>query len=125
MGEQKGSSFRDLQVWKLSIQLVADVYAVADQLPDSEKFGVRSQLCRAVVSIPSNIAEGQGRRSGGDFARFLRISLGSCRECQSLLEVCKVLGYIEDFADLDVQMEEISRMLNGLMRSVENRVAKH
>lgn len=124
MNSTKASSFRNLEVWKLAIALVPDIYQIAESLPESEKFGIRSQLCRAVISVPSNIAEGQGRRSGADFSRFLRIALGSCRECQSLLDVCIVLGYIAEFEAIDDRLEQIPRMLHGLMKSVENRPAK-
>ena len=78
--------------------LLADVYRVAARLPSAERWGLGSQMRRAAVSIPTNIAEGFGRRSHGDFARFLTIAEGSLRELQTLLEAVVLLGYLEEEA---------------------------
>jgi len=76
----KCRSYRDLEVWKLAIDFVKQVYAVTHNFPASEKFGLINQIRRAAVSIPSNIAEGQGRNSTKEFRQFLAISLGSLAE---------------------------------------------
>lgn len=116
--QQKGS-FQELEVWQLAIQTGLDLYAVAGRLPDSEKFGLRSQLTRAAVSISSNIAEGHGRRTNPEFIRFLRISLGSARECQSLLVFMERLSFIESVEAEMNQLESIARMIFALIRRLE------
>jgi four helix bundle protein len=90
--EQKGyksRSYRDLEVWKLSIDFVKQVYQVTHNFPASENFGLSNQIRKAVVSIPSNIAEGQGRNSSQEFRQFLAISLGSVAECETKLIISK------------------------------------
>ncbi len=95
--EQKGyksRSYRDLEVWKLSIDFVKKVYQVTHNFPASEKFGLINQIRRAAVSIPSNIAEGQGRNSTKEFKQFLAISLGSLAELETQLIIAKEIEYL-------------------------------
>lgn len=87
-------SYRDLTVWQKAIQLVAMVYGVTKAFPPEENFGLTNQMRRCAVSIPSNIAEGQGRSSSKDFERFLRISLGSLAELDTQMEISKRLGFV-------------------------------
>tara|TARA_R110000772_G_scaffold239999_1_gene352107 strand:+ start:124 stop:483 length:360 start_codon:yes stop_codon:yes gene_type:complete len=87
-------NFRDLEIWKDSIKLVKVVYELTSALPDTEKFGLISQMNRCSVSIPSNIAEGCSKDSQKDFIRFLQISLGSAFELETQLEVCIELDFI-------------------------------
>ncbi|WP_439181610.1 four helix bundle protein [Carboxylicivirga taeanensis] len=82
-------TFRELLVWQKSMDFVTEAYNVTAGFPDDEKFGLTNQLRRASVSIPSNIAEGFGRKSDGDFSRFLSIALGSSFEVQTQLEIAK------------------------------------
>jgi len=89
-------NFRDLDIWKDSIILVKEVYALIDLLPEAERFGLKSQISRCVISIPANIAEGCSKDSQKDFVRFLHISLGSAFELETHLVVCKELSFIED-----------------------------
>lgn len=105
------ADFRELEVWKVARDAVGELYRVAAELPETEKYGIRSQLTRAAVSIPSNIAEGHGRESDLDFARFLRISQGSARECQSPLEIARYLGQISETDKADELLDRVSRML--------------
>lgn len=113
--------FQDLQVWQKSFQFATEVYRAVEAFPDSEKFGLRSQLTWAAVSISSNIAEGHGRKSSADFVRFLRISMGSCRECQSLLLICHELGYLKDpNKQLFESAEEIAKMIAGLIKHLQS-----
>jgi four helix bundle protein len=113
------SSFQGLTVWKKSIELVVRIYEVSEVLPEREKYGIVSQMRRAAVSIPSNIAEGHGRRSDGDFARFLRISLGSCRELQTLLIVSEKLKFLEFDSSTTDACEEIAKMLSSLIQKLK------
>ena len=84
---------KDLDVWKLSIQLVKDIYQLSSKFPSEEKFGLVAQIRRAVVSIPSNIPEGEARNSDKDYIRFLYISLGSLSEIETQLIIAEELGF--------------------------------
>ena len=86
--------FEKLEVWKLGMDLVSDVYKIAGKFPDEEKFSLTSQIRRAAISVPLNIAEGSARRSKKEFASFVRIALGSLVEVKTCLEIAKNLGYI-------------------------------
>jgi four helix bundle protein len=86
-------TYRDLIAWQVSMQLVADVYRLAAQLPSVERYGLASQARRAALSIPLNIAEGFGRKSRRELSRFLSIAEGSLREVQTLFEVMILLEY--------------------------------
>jgi four helix bundle protein len=85
---------RDLIVWQVSMELVAEVYRLAARLPAIERYGLASQLRRAGLSIPLNIAEGVGRRSQRELSRFLTIAEGSLREVQTVVEVIAMLAYL-------------------------------
>lgn len=98
------------------MEVAANVYRLVQDLPDVEKFGIRSQLCRAAVSISSNIAEGHGRGSNADFARFLRISMGSLREVQSLLALATILHLLPESEDTEQLLDRTARMLYGLIK---------
>ncbi|MCK0161748.1 four helix bundle protein [Allomuricauda sp. F6463D] len=87
-------NFRELNVWKDGRVLVKDIYILTNFLPDSERFGLISQIQRSVISIPSSIAEGCGKYSQKDFVRFLQISLGSAYELESHIILCKDLNFI-------------------------------
>ena len=89
---------RDLIAWQVSMELVTEVYRLALQLPAIERYGLSSQLRRAAVSIPLNLAEGFARRSRRDFSRFLLVANGSLRELQTLVELIAMLGYLSPVA---------------------------
>jgi four helix bundle protein len=117
-------SFRDLTVWQKAMDLVAEVYRDTDGFPKSELYGLTSQLRRALVSIPANIAEGRGRRSARSYLHFLDIAYGSMAESETLLELAARLGYLPD-ARLTAhlgRLTEIGRMLNGLIAALEQRL---
>ena len=99
-------SFKELDIWKDSISIVKQVYSLIEKLPDSEKFGLKSQISRCVVSIPANIAEGCAKDSQKDFVRFLQISLGSSFELETHLIICKELLLIstEDEKELNEKL---------------------
>lgn len=114
-------SYRDLIVWQKSMQLVTDVYRLTRDLPKEEQYGLLSQIRRSAVSIPSNIAEGYGRKSTSDYIRFLQISRGSLYELQTQIEICLNLDFLsrQDFDDIYEKSSEIERMLNGLIKKVK------
>jgi four helix bundle protein len=101
---------------------VKEVYAISSQYPASEQYGLTSQTRRCAVFIPSNIAEGYGRNSTSDYVRFLRVSSGSLYELQTQLEIAMNLKYItyNDFSNMKNISNEISKMLFGLIRSIES-----
>ena len=109
---------KDLLVWKKSIELVTEVYALTKSFPEEEKFGLTNQLRRAAVSIPSNIAEGAARNSKKEFVRFLSIALGSSAELQTQLLISKNLEYLSEQNKLILEFEAVSKMISGLIRSV-------
>lgn len=109
--------FRNLIVWQKSHQLALDIYKLTAEFPNEEKFGITSQIQRAAVSIPNNIAEGSGRKSNKEFAQFLSISLGSANEVEYLIELSKDLGLIKlkTAEPLFALIGEIQSMLYVLM----------
>ncbi len=119
MGEIK--TYRDLLVWQKAMSLVTAVYRCAAQFPKSEVYGLIPQLQRCAVSIPSNIAEGYGRRSTGDYRRFLQIAMGSVFELQTQLEIARNLDYLdqERFEELYGQSREVERMLSSLISKLK------
>jgi four helix bundle protein len=111
---------RDLIAWKEGTKLLVEVYRVAARLPATERYALGSQLRRAAVSIPTNMAEGFGRRSNRDFARFLCIAEGSLRELQTLLEAVALIGLL-DQQDVQLAIEASNRvgfLAQRLRRSV-------
>lgn len=121
MSEQRIQSFRDLKVWQLAIDLVQACYEETKSFPRDEIFGITSQLRRAAVSIPANIAEGQGRHHTKEFIHFVGVARGSVMELETHLIVCERIGYLTSEASgkLQSQTAEISRMLSGLRKALE------
>jgi four helix bundle protein len=115
-------SHRDLIVWQKAMDLVVAVYRATETFPKSETYGLTSQIRRAVTSIPANIAEGQGRRLSKEFVYFLANARGSLWELDTHLECATRLRYLTSdiHNELQTQLDEVGRMLNGLMRSVSN-----
>jgi four helix bundle protein len=120
----KINSYRNLIVWQKSVALVTDIYTLTKSFPQEEKFGIVSQLNRASVSIPSNIAEGWGRESSKNYLQFLRISRGSLMETETLLEISKNLNYINEreFKVISDNIEEVSKILQGLIKSIQQKI---
>lgn len=108
-------NFRELEIWKESKDLSIRVYKITRDFPKQEVYGITSQICRASVSIPSNIAEGAGRNSNKDFSRFINIALGSAFELETQLIIAFELNYIEEtaFEDLIKKLQVIQRKLSG------------
>ena len=113
-------SFKDLEVWKLSIDFVEAVYKMTGAFPDNERFGLTSQMCRAAVSISSNIAEGQGRKNAKEFIQFLYIAKGSLAEIETQLIICERLGYAANIKELTEKMKRIRMMIIGLINALYN-----
>ena len=109
-------NFEDLRVWQEAHQLTLSVYKIAKLFPPDERFELRSQVVRAVVSIEANIAEGCGRRTDAELHRFLQISMGSLSELKCELRIAKDLNYIQrsQYDSLAKSCEDVGRMLNGL-----------
>jgi four helix bundle protein len=116
-------SYRDLEVWQKSMTLVKRVYKLTKTFPKDEMFGLTSQLKRAAVSVPSNIAEGKSRRTTNEYLRFLDIAYGSVAEVETQLLIACELEYVTDkkIKLLLDDYAEIGRMLNGLITSLEQR----
>jgi four helix bundle protein len=113
-------SYRDLNVWKKSMNLVLEVYKLSRLFPKEEQFGLTSQIRRAAVSIPSNIAEGHGRIHIADYLRFLSISRGSLMEVETHLEIAVRLDYLTRHQITEAReiSAEVGRILNGLIRAL-------
>lgn len=114
-------SYQDLVVWQKAMELVRDVYGHTRHWPTEELYGLTSQIRRAAVSVPSNIAEGHGRRSGREFARFLNIAHGSLMEVETQLRIAHDLRFLPA-RDLECMLNttaEIGRVLYGLPQSVD------
>lgn len=109
---------KKLQVWQQSMALVIDVYRITEKFPSKEIYGLTSQIRRAAVSVPSNIAEGAARQTKKEFVNFLHIAQGSLSELDTQIELANRLGYLTDKTrtNLDSQMEQIDKMLTGLIR---------
>ena len=107
----------DLKAWSLSRALVKDVYRLTAGFPDDERFGLTAQLRRASVSIPSNIAEGAARNSSREFRRFIAMARGSLAEVETQIILASDLDYVGDTHSLDAKIEELFRILGGLLNS--------
>jgi four helix bundle protein len=105
------SPFRKLIVWQKAMDLVRAVYRKSKNFPADERYVLTDQLRRAVVSIPSNIAEGSGRASNKDYAHFLSIARGSLYEVMTQLEIAQSLGYIDEYDSCEELAQEVGRML--------------
>lgn len=112
--------YKELQVWKESMRLVEDVYKITADFPAKEQFGITNQIRRSAVSIPSNIAEGAGKNTNGDFRRFISIASGSCNELETQLLISHNLKYLKtiEHRKLEIKLNSIQNMLFGLQRSL-------
>jgi four helix bundle protein len=113
--------YSDLKVWQRAHQLVLRIYQLTASFPADERFGLSTQLRRAMVSVPSNIAEGSRRSGAADFARFLNIAQGSLGEADYQLLLSRDLGYVSDeqVEPLRRELDEVAAMLHALRRKVE------
>lgn len=116
-------SYQDLIVWQKSLELVKIVYQVTEKFPPKEMFGITSQMRRAAVAIPSNIAEGFSRRNSGEKVQFLNIASGSGAELEAQSIISLELRFLtrKDFNELSFKLIEIMKMINSLSRKVKER----
>jgi four helix bundle protein len=119
--------YRQLEVWQEAMNLVTLIYKSTATFPREEAYGLTNQLRRAAVSVPSNIAEGQGRRSTKEFLNQLSVARGSLLEVQTQVEIGNRLRYLEanQVSCLEQQVGTVARLLNGLIRSLERKIADH
>ena len=118
-----GYKYKDLIVWQRSKALASEVYRITENFPKSELYGLTSQVRRAAVSVPSNIAEGQGRLTRGEFQQFLGHARGSLLELETQLSIAVDLRFLDarEFAAVEPRIAEINRLLNGLLESLRSR----
>ena len=116
-------NYKELKVWQKSYQLCLEMYKTTKTFPKNEGFGLTSQMRRAALSIPSNIAEGYGRKTTPDYLRFLYIAYGSTCELETQLLLSGDLGYLnkEKVSELQRDIGEVERMLKALIKSLENK----
>lgn len=119
-GEEREASvhYRELIVWQKAMGIAREVYGMSPRLPREETYGMRSQLTRAAVSIPANIAEGWTRESEKEKAQFLAVGQGSLAEAETLLTLCEQVGWlpVKETGNLRGLLDEVSRMLTVLRR---------
>ena len=120
----KSSDYRKLKVWQKAMDLTIEIYKLVRLLPKEETYALSDQIRRAVVSIPSNIAEGQGRNSDKEFVNILSIARGSLWELETQIEICERLGYIDSVTKSNAFLitAEVSKMLNALSNSLASKV---
>jgi four helix bundle protein len=120
-------SYKDLDVWKVAMTLAQESYLLTARFPKDEMYGMSSQIRRAAVSIPANIAEGYGRDQTGSFVPFLRIAQGSARELETHLILAERIRFVDQEAVVPLQelCERVSKMLRSLIRSLEARRANN
>jgi four helix bundle protein len=118
------NDFRELIVWQKAMDLIVDIYKTSAKFLTEERYGITSQIRRAIVSVPSNIAEGFGRKTTPDFIHFLHISRGSLYEFQTQTEACLRLSFItkNEADELFVKAKEIEKMINSLIISLKKRI---
>jgi len=117
-------SFRDLQVWQRSMQMTVAIYRMTQQFPREEIYGITSQMRRSAISIPCNIAEGQGRLNTGEFRQFLGIARGSNCELQTQLEIARALNFGESklIDEAEALSHEVGKMLFALLESLKSKL---
>lgn len=119
---EKNRTYRDLRVWQRAMELVTEAYRLSKQFPKEEVYGLTSQICRAAVSIPSNIAEGYARNSTSDYVRFLRVASGLLYECQTQMEIAMNLGYVAQTTvnGFGSAIEEVAPMFSAPIRTLQD-----
>lgn len=118
--EKKIKTYRDLDIWNVGIEVVKGIYKLTDKFPKQEMYGLVSQMRRAAVSIPSNVAEGFRRYHNKEYKQFLYITLGSCAELETQITIAKELKYIEqeiEVATLE-KLDHICRMISNLIKKL-------
>lgn len=109
-----------LEAWKEAVELSVNIYSLTKEYPVEEMYGLKSQMLRAAVSIPSNIAEGSARKNTAETVHFLYIALGSIAELETQVEISKRLGYLNDTKDLQKRILLVKQLTLGLIRYLKN-----
>lgn len=119
MGERV-RTYRDLDIWKMGIEIVKEAYRLASRFPQHEVYGLGGQMRRAAISIPSNIAEGFRRQYAKEYRQFLRVSLGSCAELETQATIARELGYVSqaDEGELLEKLDHECRMISNLAKKL-------
>ena len=114
------------EAWNKAVELVTDIYKTTERFPKEERYGLTSQIRRAAVSIPANIAEGAGRYSSKEFTHFLSNAQGSASELETELIISNRLGYLDEtsFSQLIAQLERIGRLITGLSKHVGGKIVR-
>jgi four helix bundle protein len=112
--------YKELKVWEKAHRFTLDVYSITANFPKEERYGLISQLRRAALSVPTNLAEGCGRGTDGEMAQFSQITAGSASEADYLLHLCRDLQYLnqDDYASLSIRLIEIRKMLTALIKTL-------
>lgn len=113
---------KDLEVYKIAMEFVVHIYKITDKFPKEEKFGLTSQIRRAAISIPSNIAEGAARKNTKEFIQFLYYSLGSAAEIETQIEISKELNFLNDIENIEKMLKSIINMITGLIKSLKRKI---
>ena len=123
----RAKDYKDFIVWQKAIDLSVEIYRLVKLLPKAETYALSDQMRRAVISIPSNIAEGQGRNSAKEFVNFLSIARGSQKELETQLYICTKIGYVteEEVSTALNLCEEIGKMLNSLIMKIQSSFSKN
>ncbi|WP_417860043.1 four helix bundle protein [Winogradskyella sediminis] len=112
---------KDLDAWKKAMDLVEDIYKCSQSFPSNEVYGLTSQVRRAAVSIPSNIAEGAGRKGDKEFIQFLYIALGALAEVETQVLIARRLNYIDDTQKMTEDIERLTKLIYGLIRYIKTK----
>ena len=115
-------SYEDLKVWQKAMELAREVYRCAKLMPKDERFGLTNQMCRAAVSVPSNVAEGFGRESTKDFLHFLMMARGSLHELRTQLTLSVQLEFLPNADDAFSLIADVSRLLNALITKLKSKL---
>lgn len=117
----KINTYKDLLIWQKGIEIVKEVYFLAEKLPDSEKYGIPPQLQRSAISIPSNIAEGWGRESTKNYSQFIKIARGSLLEIETLITIIEELSLMDSnsLQKIKTLITEESKMINSFLSSLK------
>lgn len=119
---EKIKSYRDLNIWKLGIEIVEEIYKITNNFPQTEVYALTSQMRRAAISISSNIAEGFSRNHNKEYKQFLYVALGSCAELETQIEIASKLGYVSSNIKeyLLQKTNSLSRMVMSLIKCLVN-----
>jgi four helix bundle protein len=116
----KARTYKELIIWKRGISFVKEIYLISDKLPEKEKYGLISQIQRAAISVPLNVAEGWSRKNTKEYIQFLHISLGSLAEVDTILIICEELRYVKSNDTIKIKEEiiELQKMIYSAVKTL-------